>query len=112
MDIKYKIVEIHPEIHSIVVRYYTDTITEEYTAHKDAEGNPILNEDGTFQRCKYDLNIQLPVPPPTGDALHEKIMAHTPYLVIEEKIVNPDIDTALTDMTALLGQETEGESNQ
>jgi hypothetical protein len=113
MNFKYKIIEVHPELHSIVVRYYTDTVTEEYLAHLDSDGNPRLNEDGTFQRCKFDLNIQLwEIPPPTGDALHARIVECAPVhaMNLDEKIVNPEIDTELTEMTSLLGEITEGEA--
>ena len=113
MNFKYKIIEVHPELHSIVVRYYTDTVTEEYLSRKDHEGNPILNEDGTFQRCKFDLNLQLwAVPAPTGDALHAIIVENTPVwaLNLDEKIVNPEIDTELAAMTPLLGEVKEGDT--
>ena len=116
MNFKYKIIEIHPDLHSVVVRYYTDKLSEEHLCiNYDSEGEPILNEDGTFQRCKYDLNIQLwEVPPLTGEALHERIVLHAPHaaMELEEKVLDPEIDTSLTNITALLGQETEGESNQ
>ena len=113
MNFKYKIIELHPELHSLVVRYYTDIVSEEYLCHRDHEGNPILNEDGTFQRCKYDLNIQLfEVPPITGEALHARIVAGAPYyaLALDEKIVDPEIDTSLEVLAPLLGEETEGET--
>lgn len=113
MNFKYKIIERHPELHSIVVRYYSAAVSEEYLANKDSEGNPILKEDGTFQRCKYDLNIQLwKVPPPTGTELHDRIveLAPTAGLDLLAKVLDPATDTSLSTVESLVGQETEAES--
>jgi hypothetical protein len=115
MQFKYKIIERHLDQHSVVIRYYTDNLSESHLCiNYDSEGEPILNDDGTFQRCKYDLNIQLwEVPPITGEDLHARIVACAPVaqMELEEKVLNPEIDTSLTEIIPLIGQETEGESD-
>jgi len=98
--IKYKIIEINTEQHSIVVRYYTDIVTEAMLA------TDIL--DGVIRRCRTDYSFDLPVPAPTGTALDDFINARAPvaWLTTQEAVLNPDVDTSLSAMTALLGVET------
>lgn len=97
--IKYKIVEIDETQHSIVVRYYTDKITEEMLAVD------IL--DGVIRRCRTDYSLDLPVPAPTGTELHNFIALRAPkdWLFAQEDIINPDIDTSLTKLIPLLNVE-------
>ena len=65
MNIKYKIIEVWPDEHQIVVRYTTDLITEESVVlARDADDNIV--------RCRTDVPITLPIPTPTGDALQPK----------------------------------------
>jgi hypothetical protein len=113
MNFKYKIIEVHPEQHSIVVRFYTDKVSVEHLCLKDEDGNPRLNEDGEIARCKTDFNINLwEVPAITGEALHARIVECCPsiLLALEEKILDSELDTSLTGMTSLIGEEVEGES--
>ncbi len=114
MRLKYKIIEVIPEQHSIVVRYYTDAVSEEHLcSHRDAEGNPIRNEDGSIQRCRSDNNICLwEVPPITGDALTARIVSCAPdlLLALEANILDPGVDTSLSEITSLVGAEVESDS--
>jgi len=99
MNLKYKIIEVYPEQHSIVVRFYTDVITEEMLA------TDVLN--GVIRRCRTDFNIDLPFPAPTGDALKELIVSKAPsnWLATQEAILNPVLDTSLSSVAGLVGQE-------
>lgn len=98
--IKYKIVEVNTNEHSIVVRYYTDLVTEEMLA------TDIL--DGVIRRCRTDYSINLPVPVPTGSALNDFINVRAPveWLKTQEDVLNPNVDTALSEVAALVGVET------
>jgi len=98
--IKYKIVEVNTNEHSIVVRYYTDIITEEMLA------TDVL--DGAIRRCRTDYSIDLPVPAPTGSALNDFINARAPveWLKTQEDVLNPNVDTSLSAVTSLVGVET------
>jgi len=113
MEIKYKIIETHPQLHSVVVRFYTNLLTEQLLCtYRDSEGKPILGENGEIVRCKYDLNLtfyQLPIP--TGADLKTFILQYAPTqaLDLEEKIISPSIDTSLGALTALVGVEEVGE---
>lgn len=100
MNLKYKIVEVHPESHSIVVRFYTDAITEQSLATQTT--------DGTIVRCRTDYSIDLPVPPPHGAELAAFITARAPkaWLQTQEAVLDGNIDTSLSSLTNLIGVET------
>jgi hypothetical protein len=102
MQIKYKIVEIHEQEHSIVVRYYSDLLPEtELATHCDDFGN--------ITRARTDVNIVLEVPPPVGAKLHSFIMKHCPMGLFEtkEKVLNPNIDTSMNDIKPWFNVEVE-----
>lgn len=101
MTIKYKIVEVHPEQHCIVVRFYSDVVTE-------ASLMTQCDEAGAILRCRTDYNIDLPVPAPTGVALEKLISAQAPvaWLTTQESILDPLVDTSLAAALALLGVES------
>jgi len=112
MEIKYKIIETHPQLHSVVVRFYTKLLTEELLCtYKDSEGTPILDEKKNIIRCKYDLNITFyEVPIPAGEDLKQYILARAPIdsMTLEEKILSISIDTSLDSLSSLVGVEEVG----
>jgi hypothetical protein len=97
---RYKIVEVNAAEHSIVVRYYTDTITEAMLASQTDDAGNIL-------RCRTDYNITLPIPTPEGAALEDFIIARAPvqWLQTMEAVQNDAVDTSLSTVTALLNVE-------
>lgn len=97
--IKYKIIEANTTEHSIVVRFYTDFITEAMLA------TDVL--DNVIRRCRTDYSFDLPIPAPTGTALHDFIVARAPtaWLHTQEDVLNPDIDTSLATIIPLVGVE-------
>lgn len=97
--IKYKIIEITPETHCIVVRFYTDKLSEMDLA--------IDVLDGVIRRCSTDFNIELPVPPPTGINLHNYIVARAPvqFFAIRESVKDPEADTTMDSIADRLGIE-------
>jgi len=97
MNIKYKIIEVWPDDHQIVVRYTTDIVTEEDVAtHRD--------EDGNITRCRTDVPIVLPVPTPTGNELERIIMTNAPidFLKTKESVLDENTDTSLASLQSLL----------
>lgn len=100
MNLHYKIVEVWPNDHLIVVRYWTDNLSEEFLA---SDSN--RKEDGTPVRCRSDVAITLPVPAPTGKELEELIVRNAPleWLKTLEKVQAPDIDTSMADILKLKG---------
>lgn len=103
--IKYKIIETNVAEHSIVVRFYTDIITEAMLA------TDVLNN--VIRRCRTDYAFDLPIPTPAGTALHDFIVARAPtaWLHAQEDILNPNIDTSLSAIIPLVGVEVGIESN-
>jgi hypothetical protein len=102
MDIHYKIIEVHPNEHSIVVRYYTDKLTEDKLATFPEAVDRRL--DGSPIRCRTDYNINIPIPAPKDEKLEEFIMSKAPvyWLDMQEKIMDPDVDTTLSDFKDLV----------
>jgi hypothetical protein len=100
MNLNYKIIETNADQHSIVVRFYTNIVTETILA------TDIL--DGIIRRCRTDYSIDLPVPTPTGTVLHDFIVSKAPinWLKIQEDVLNPSVDTSLSAVTPLVGVET------
>jgi tRNA A37 threonylcarbamoyltransferase TsaD len=97
MNIKYKIIEVWPDEHQIVVRYTTDLITEESVVlARDADDNIV--------RCRTDVPITLPIPTPTGDALDSLIMQNAPvtFLKTKESVLDPNLDTSLSGLESLI----------
>ncbi len=99
MHIKYKIIEVHPEEHQIVVRFYSDKMTEQMQA--------IEVQDGKIVRSRSDFALDLPIPAPTGTDLHNFIMSRCPVHFFDkhEKISDPGVDTSMSMILPLLGQE-------
>jgi hypothetical protein len=103
--IKYKIVETNVANHSIVVRYYTDIVTEAMLS--------VDTLDGVIRRCRTDYSFDLPIPAPTGAALHDFIVTRAPtaWLHTQEDVLNPNVDTSLSAIIPLVGVEVEVVTN-
>jgi hypothetical protein len=90
MNIHYKIVEKWPETHSIVARYWTDVVSEEYLA-----SDPNRKDDGTPVRCRSDVSLYVPNPQPEGFDIDALIIKNVPYAFLEsiENFISPEVDT-------------------
>jgi len=99
MNIHYKIVELWPDDHLIVARYWTDVFTEEMLA---SDSN--RKADGTPVRCRTDVTINLPIPVPTKDELDIIVKKAGPiaWLKMMEDVKNPDVDTDTTSIRDLI----------
>jgi hypothetical protein len=102
MNIQYKIVEVWPNDHAIVVRYYTDNLPE-----TELLSSPELREDGTPVRCRTDVSITLPIPEPSEEELNKLIMLNCPlsFFEIQKKIKDPNINTSMSLSSSLLNKE-------
>lgn len=102
MNVHYKVIEVHPEEHSIVVRYYTDILTEEKLASFPEDTEKRL--DGSPIRCRTDYNINIPIPAPEGQELENFIIQRAPlqWLDMQEKIIDKNVDTSLSTFKELL----------
>lgn len=106
MEVKYRIIGVYPEEHSISVRYFTDIVTEEMLATEfDANNNPLLNEDGFPTRCRTDYYINIfNAPSPSEEEIIKIINYNAPYdwLNLQEKIHDPNTDTSLSNIVSLV----------
>ncbi len=92
MNINYRIVEIFPEDHNVIVRYWTDKLSE-----ADLAASPELGPDGKPVRCRSDVCITVPIPEPNKEELHKLFLYNAPVagLEIQEKVKDPDITTTM-----------------
>jgi len=104
MKIKFKIIRTDEANHSIVVRYFTEVITEEMLRLDPNPDAPRL-DDGTPAQCRTDYYINLPIPAPEGDELIEILTRQAPwqFLKAQEDILNPDVDTSMSNLQSLIG---------
>jgi len=106
MEVKYRIIKVEPEEHSIVVRYFTDKITEEMLATElDINDNPVLTEEGFPTRCRTDYHINIfQVPSPSEEEIVKIINYNAPYdwLNMQEQIKDPEVDTSLSSVSNLV----------
>ena len=100
MKINYKIVEVWPNDHLIVARYWTDIVSEEFLASDDQR-----NEQGKPIRCRSDVAITLPIPAPQGEELDKLIVANAPmaWLTTMENVIDPNVDTSLNHISDMIG---------
>ena len=101
MNIHYKIVEVWPDDHLIVARYWTDNVTEQFLASSDS-----YLPDGSPARCRSDISITLPVPTPTNEDLENIILRNAPtfWLTALEAVFDPHIDTNMKHIKAMMGK--------
>jgi len=92
MNLHYKIVEVWPQDHLVVIRYWTDILSEEFLASDEAR-----KDDGTPWRCRSDVSVTLPIPAPEGAELEKLLISYAPldWLKTMEKIQSPEIDTSM-----------------
>lgn len=90
MKITYRIVDVFPDDHQIIVRYFTDKVSEESLGG--------IGPNGQHQSGRTDYALQLPIPTPEGEALEEIIQRAAPvsFFEMKEKISDPDIDTKMS----------------
>lgn len=106
MKIHYKIIEVWSDDHLIVVRYWTDNITEEFLA-----SGPEKLEDGSPVRCRTDVALSIPIPAPNESELEEFLLNNAPsgFLKTLEDVQNPEVDTSMSSILALKGKKYTGE---
>lgn len=82
MKYKLKILSYDSENHSIIVRYYSDTLSETILAisnEKRSDGSPV--------QCMFDYNIELPVKIDslTEDEIKHEIFSRIPRYSLDKK---------------------------
>ena len=108
MNIHYRIVKVDPAAHGIVVRYFTDKVTEMDLANSlNSDGSVILNADGYPLSTRTDVMMSIyDTPAPSNEELEKRIMLNAPidWLKLQEDIKDPGIDTKLSEARNLTGE--------
>lgn len=92
MNVYYKIVEIWKAERLMVVRYYTDILTEEKLAV-----DTIRKEDGSPIRCRTDISMSIPFIDQTKEELEKHLFLSAPLHLLKslENVETNSIDTKL-----------------
>lgn len=105
MKINYRIIKVDELEHSIVVRYYTDIVTEAYLATpKYYDGTFETTTEGYPVSCRTDYNFNIwETPSPSPERIIEIIENGAPkeWLYLHEQILSENVDTSLSDVKPL-----------
>lgn len=112
---KYRIISTDPENHSIVVRYYTDILTEDMLAAEfdyPIDGSPKTIRrlaDGIPERCRTDYNYNIWNVRATKEDIEKYIIDSAPleWFEMQHKILDPQTDTSLSQIEDLIGKEVD-----
>ena len=110
MEVKYRIIDVDPNQHSIVVRYYTNVLSEDSLATSfNTDGSISRGLDGSPLRCQtdYNINIWKTETPPTVDDIKKIANDSAPYdwFKLKHDILDPNVDTSLSVVSSLINQE-------
>ena len=108
MNIHYRILKIDQAAHGLVVRYFTDKVTELDLANSFSEDGSIkLNADGYPLSTRTDVLLSIyDTPTPPQEEVEKRIMLNAPvdWLKLQEDIKDPEIDTKMSDIRDLTGE--------
>ena len=108
MNIHYRIVRVDPAAHGIVIRYFTDNVTENDLANSfNEDGSVKLNADGYPVSTRTDIQMSIyDTPAPSQEEIEKRIMLNAPveWLKLQEDIKNPNVDTKMKDVRKLVGE--------
>jgi hypothetical protein len=108
MNIHYRIIKVDPASHGIVVRYFTDKVTEMDLANSlNPDGSVILNADGYPVSTRTDVMVNIyDTPAPSNEEIEKRVMMSAPveWLKLQENIKDPGVDTKMTEVRNLTGE--------
>lgn len=97
-----------PGAHGLVVRYFTDEVTEMDLANSlNEDGSVKLNADGYPLSTRTDVLMSIyDTPAPSQEEIEKRIMLNAPvdWLKLQEDIQNPNVDTKLANFRNLTGE--------
>lgn len=110
-EIRYRILSTDEQEQNIVVRYWTDIISEKSLATElGVDGKPILNSEGFPTRCRTDYNLTLYDSNLAANtaALKDYILRCAPiqWFEMKERVANPDINTTIMSTGGITGVQT------
>lgn len=107
MRLKMKVISVDEAEQSLIIRFYTDKITEAMLANAwDEKGNVI--------RCRTDMNVTIMNvrDRPKGESIEEFVIrryAPMAWLAMKEDVADPAVDTSMADLRQFVGVERERE---
>lgn len=107
MKVKYRILHIDKKSHNLIVRYFTDEISEEEMSNLlDDNGNPVLNEKGYPVRCRTDVVHTIRDHDVSADEIHAYLQKHAPVGFFREylKLKDPNFKTVLHEDHFTIGE--------
>lgn len=108
MNIQYRIIRVEPDSHGVVIRYFTDKVTEmDLASSFNEDGSVKLNADGYPLTTRTDVLMSIyDTPTPSPEELEKRIMLQAPvdWLKIQEDIKDPDVDTKMSHLRDLVGE--------
>ena len=107
MNIQYRIIKVDPECHGVLVRYFTDKVTEmDLASSFNEDGSVKLNADGYPLSARTDVMMSIyETPTPSRDEIEKRIMMNAPvdWLKLQEDIKNPKVNTKMTPLRHMVG---------
>lgn len=111
-EVKFKIIELDTTQHSMVVRYFSDLLTEDELASSfetDEQGNRVIQRrpDGSPARCQTDYNINIwRVPAPSAEEIKKIASQAAPYdwFKLKHEIILNTVDTSMANVASLMNQ--------
>lgn len=109
MNIYLKIVKHIAEEHSVIFRYYTDVVNEEFLAQHDGFGNIERLADGSPARCRTDSHLNVfDTSITTEDELKNYITKNAApniqWFKLQESILNKELSTSIETLRSVEGK--------
>jgi hypothetical protein len=108
MNIHYRIIKVDPAAHGIVIRYFTDKVTEmDLASSFNEDGSIKLNADGYPLSTRTDVLMSIyDTPAPSNEEIERRIMLNAPvdWLKLQEDIIDPEVNTKMTEARNLTGE--------
>jgi hypothetical protein len=109
MNLHYRIVKVDPASHGVLIRYWTDIVTEmDLAGPRNPDGTPQLNADGYPLATQTDVFMSLyDTPTPSPEELDARIKMQAPvdWLRLQENIKDNNVDTSMDNIRPLTGEE-------
>ena len=107
MNIQYRILKVDTESHGILIRYFTDKVTEmDLASSFNEDGSIKLNADGYPLTTRTDVLMSIyDTPTPSPEEIEKRIMLNAPvdWLKIQEDIKDPKVDTKMRHLRDMVG---------
>ena len=100
MSVKFKVLSVDANNHSMIVRYFSDLVTEDNLATElNLDGEIVRDPNGSPVRCRTDYNIEITeYPSPSKERLIEIISSYAPKSFFDKyvQVANTQVDTSLS----------------